>query len=135
MSPSISICWSLSHGILSESQWDALIPAKATEQYYNEVMAVLPNVHDFYRHYEMPGLGHCFGRRSGQPSSLFDQLRAWVENGTAPEQSPVNVTVLDGTVQQRVICPYPQTAVFTEKSCRDDAGGSCWSCAVGTSSA
>ncbi|RKK82623.1 hypothetical protein BFJ71_g15211 [Fusarium oxysporum] len=67
---------------------DGLIPPKGTEQYYNEVMAVLPDIHDFYRYYEVPGLGHCFGGASGQPTLLFQQLQAWVENGTVPEKTP-----------------------------------------------
>ncbi|KAK0714145.1 hypothetical protein B0T26DRAFT_385845 [Lasiosphaeria miniovina] len=47
---------------------------------------------------------------SGQPSGLFAQLRAWVENGTAPESTPVNVTKLDGAVEGRVPSPYLQKA-------------------------
>ncbi|EAQ83412.1 hypothetical protein CHGG_09816 [Chaetomium globosum CBS 148.51] len=88
----------------------------------------LKDTSDFYRHYEFPGLGHCFDRASGQPTSLFDQLRTWVENGTAPEHTPVDVKVLDGSIQHRIVCPYPQVAKFQEKGCEDPAEASCWSC-------
>ncbi|KAH6847539.1 Tannase/feruloyl esterase [Chaetomium sp. MPI-CAGE-AT-0009] len=108
--------------------WDPLIPAGATRQYYGEVTALLPDTPDFYRHYELPGLGHCFGRASGQPTSLFDQLRAWVENGTAPEHTPVDVKVLDGSVHHRIVCPYPQIAKFDKDGCENPAEARCWSC-------
>jgi hypothetical protein len=127
---SVISVWS---GPLTERQWDGLVPAKSTGQYYDDVTALLPEVHDFYHHYEVPGLAHCFGGKSGQPSSLFEQLRAWVENGTAPAHTPVNVTVLDGTTQHRIICPYPQKAKFDGDSCENDADASCWSCADASS--
>ena len=87
-----------------------------------------PDTPDFYRHYEFPGMGHCFGHASGQPTSLFDQLRAWVENGTAPEHTPVDVKVLDGSTHHRIACPYPQVAKFEKDGCEDPAEASCWSC-------
>ncbi|KAK3386169.1 tannase and feruloyl esterase [Podospora didyma] len=89
---------------------DNMIPWQGTRQYYDAVAARVPDVHGFYRHYEVPGLGHCSGGPSGQPDSLFAQLRAWVENGTAPAESPIKVTLQNGTVQNRVLCPYPQKA-------------------------
>ncbi|KAK3292852.1 tannase and feruloyl esterase-domain-containing protein [Chaetomium fimeti] len=92
------------------------------------VTALLSDTPDFYRHYELPGLGHCIGRASGQPTSLFDQLRAWVENGTAPEHTPVDVTVLDGSLQHRIACPYPEVAKFEKDGCEDPADAGCWSC-------
>jgi len=107
---------------------DPLVPFKATQQYYDEVSALLPDAHNFYRHYQVPGLQHCFGGASGQPSNLFEQLRAWVENGTTPQQTPVDVTVKDGSLQHRIVCPYPQTATFDKKRCRDATSASCWSC-------
>ncbi|KAI1417254.1 tannase and feruloyl esterase [Hypoxylon sp. FL1857] len=107
---------------------DNIIPTKGTEKYYQEVSAILPDIHDFYRHYEVPGLGHCFGGRSGSPTSLFDQLRGWVENGTAPEQTPVQLKDVNGTVQDRILCPYPQKARF-DKICGDTLNTKRWFCA------
>lgn len=73
-------------------------------------------------------MGHCLlAGPSGGPLRLFDQLRAWVENGTAPGQTPVQVTDLQGKLQNRIACPYPQTAVF-EKRCKAVAEARCWSC-------
>ncbi len=72
-------------------------------------------------------MGHCTGGPSGGPTSLFNQLRAWVENGTAPDQSPVKITDLAGAEQNRILCPYPQKAVF-DRRCGVAAKARCWSC-------
>jgi hypothetical protein len=97
------------------------------QKYYNAVASILPDVGDFYRHYEAPGLGHCWGGASGQPTNLFAQLRAWVENGTAPGPSPVNITDREGGLQPRILCPYPQKARLDEK-CGNSSLIDCWSC-------
>ncbi|KAK3346358.1 Tannase/feruloyl esterase [Lasiosphaeria hispida] len=106
---------------------DNVIPPGGSEKYYQEVSALLPDTPSFYRYFEVPGLGHCFGGRAGQPSSLFEQLRAWVENGTAPGQTPIDVNAADGTVHHRILCPYPHVSVFDE-GCGDAAAVACWSC-------
>ena len=112
---------------LTERQIDQLIPSKGIEKYYNNVARLL-SVHEFYRHYELPGMGHCLvNGPSGGPLNLFNQLRAWVENGTAPEETPVKVTDLQGNIQNRIACPYPQKAVFN-KGCATAAEVRCWSC-------
>ncbi|KAI0546545.1 Tannase/feruloyl esterase [Xylaria curta] len=108
---------------------DNIIPIGGSQQYYNEVASISPNVHDFYRYFEVPGLGHCFGGRSQQPSNLFEQLRLWVENGTAPETSPINVTDVTGSqvLGSRILCPYPQRQQLIE-GCTDTATAKCWTC-------
>ncbi|KAL1859956.1 hypothetical protein Plec18170_001904 [Paecilomyces lecythidis] len=107
---------------------DNIIPSKGTQKYFNTTASVLPDINTFYRHYEVPGLGHCFGGLSGEPTDLFAQLRAWVENGTRPGPSPIQITTSDGVVQQRILCPYPQRANL-DKDCGDTAAADCWSCA------
>ncbi|KAH8666481.1 Tannase/feruloyl esterase [Xylariales sp. PMI_506] len=106
---------------------DNTVAFGGTEKYYLEVSALLPEVQDFYRLYRVPGLGHCFSGKSGQPETLFSELRAWVENGTAPESLPVTITDLDDHTQNRIICPYPQNPQFDE-SCGDSGNAGCWSC-------
>ncbi|OTA61480.1 tannase and feruloyl esterase [Hypoxylon sp. EC38] len=106
---------------------DNIIPTKGTERYYREASTIFPDIHDFYRHYEVPGLGHCFGGASGLPTHLFDQLRAWVENGTAPQETLVQLMGVNGTVQDRILCPYPQKARF-DKICGDTSSTKCWFC-------
>ncbi|OBS20530.1 hypothetical protein FPOA_06892 [Fusarium poae] len=91
------------HGTL-----DALIPLQGTLDYYDSVAAVVPDVHDHYRMFEAPGVGHCFGGHGGQPQTSFDALRAWVENGTVPDTLPVSFTDKNGTLNSRFLCPYPK---------------------------
>ncbi|KAL1885591.1 hypothetical protein Plec18167_001086 [Paecilomyces lecythidis] len=90
---------------------DPTIPTKSTEAYYRAVRQVIPDVQNFYRYFQSPGLGHCSGGRGGQPTTLFDALRAWVENGTAPDSLPVKVNATGGVEQDRILCPYPAKTV------------------------
>ncbi|KAJ8128867.1 hypothetical protein O1611_g4766 [Lasiodiplodia mahajangana] len=108
---------------------DNTIPLGSSLQYYNAVASISPDIHNFFRLFEVPGLGHCFGGRSEQPSNLFAQLRQWVENGTAPETTPVNVTDTTGfqVLGARVLCPYPQQQQLV-KGCTDTSAAKCWSC-------
>ncbi|KAK0736667.1 Tannase/feruloyl esterase [Apiosordaria backusii] len=110
------------HGLI-----DQLLSPESTERYYRDVSAVLPDIHEFYRHYEVPGLEHCFGGPSGNPTGLLEQLRAWVEEDVVPEASPVEITKPDGKLEARVLCPYPQKAQF-DASCTDPTAARCWSC-------
>ncbi|KAJ6026615.1 Tannase/feruloyl esterase [Penicillium canescens] len=96
-----------------QGMMDQVIPVKGTERYYNAVSKVLPNVGEFYRMFEVPGLLHCSGGNGGQPSNTFDALRAWVENGTVPESLPHLYTPVEGGPEfERLLCPYPQMAVL-----------------------
>ncbi|KAK1518026.1 uncharacterized protein CCOS01_12283 [Colletotrichum costaricense] len=98
------------HGLADQS-----ISPGGTLRYYNTVSDVVGgNISSFYKYYRVPGLEHCWGGRGGQPEALFAQLRAWVENGTEPESSPVIVTLPDGSTQEQVLCPYPQKARFDD---------------------
>ncbi|KAF4624789.1 hypothetical protein G7Y89_g13380 [Cudoniella acicularis] len=91
---------------------DQIIPPKGTRHYYDAVTAVTPDVHDFYRVFEVPGLGHCYGGNGGQPTAVFDAMRAWVENGTVPNTLPISFRDANGTENHRILCPYPQKARF-----------------------
>ncbi|KAI1159717.1 Tannase/feruloyl esterase [Nemania serpens] len=108
---------------------DNVIPLGGSQQYYNAVASMSPDIHSFYRLFEVPGLGHCFGGRSQQPSDLFAQLRLWVENGKAPEASPINITDITGShvLGSRVLCPYPQRQRLIQ-GCADTAAAKCWAC-------
>lgn len=106
---------------------DPILPHKSSERYYEAVSSIVPNVGNFYRHYRIPGLEHCFGGLTSNPTSLFQQLRAWVENGTVPESLPVQLTGPNGDKQDRIVCPYPQRAKYLT-SCGDTALARCWEC-------
>ncbi|KAI0883782.1 tannase and feruloyl esterase [Annulohypoxylon maeteangense] len=106
---------------------DNIVPTKGSEKYYNEVNARVSDVDGFYRYFEVPGLGHCGYGPGGLPTGLFEQLRNWVENGTAPEQTSFELKGVNGTSQNRIACPYPQKAKLDE-TCGDAANSKCWLC-------
>lgn len=91
---------------------DESIPIKSSEHYYLAVSKKMPEVQDFYRYFEAPGLGHCSGGVGGQPLTTFDALRRWVENGKVPETLPVHYNTTDGIKSSRNLCPYPAKAVY-----------------------
>ncbi|KAE8382461.1 Tannase/feruloyl esterase [Aspergillus bertholletiae] len=95
------------HGMIDPS-----IPTKGTEFYYNSVQEAFPDAPEFYRFFESPGLAHCSGGKGGQPTTVFDALRDWVENGTAPETLPVEYTGPNGETLARFLCPYPAKAQY-----------------------
>ena len=78
-------------------------------------------VHDSYRLFMAPGMGHCGG---GDGPSTFDTLTAlerWVEHGQAPDRVIASRS-RDGAVDRtRPLCPYPQIATYTGSGSTDDA--------------
>ncbi|KAH6646161.1 Tannase/feruloyl esterase [Truncatella angustata] len=86
---------------------DDITPSKNTQHYYKEVLKIMPDAHGFFRYFEVPGLGHCYGGNGGQPTHAFEALRDWVENGKAPDNIAIDVP-RHGQAQRRVICPFPQ---------------------------
>ncbi|KAI2629295.1 tannase and feruloyl esterase [Hypomontagnella submonticulosa] len=106
---------------------DNLIPPEGTNEYFRKVSKAVDGIDDFFRYYQVPGLAHCFGGSRLQPTSLFAQLQAWVENGTAPEDSPVSFVDPKGVTHDRIICPFPKEAHFNS-GCGDTAKAECWAC-------
>ncbi|KAJ3502450.1 hypothetical protein NLJ89_g8883 [Agrocybe chaxingu] len=82
---------------------DPNIPPKATRHYHEAVSSVIPEVNDFFRVFEVPGLQHCSGGNGGQPTTIFDQMRAWVENGTVPETLPISFTDIPLAIASRSV--------------------------------
>ncbi|KAI5921178.1 Tannase/feruloyl esterase, partial [Camillea tinctor] len=107
--------------------YDQVIPIQATEDYYDRIREFVPNVQDFYRFYEVPGLAHCFG--NGQPTTVFDALRAWVENGTAPHSLPTTFIDGYGRTNNRILCPYPERAILRE-DCGNTTDTACFVCSA-----
>ncbi|ROW11899.1 hypothetical protein VPNG_04902 [Cytospora leucostoma] len=107
---------------------DGIIPTKGTEAYYNAVAAILPDIQSFYRYYPVPGLGHCFGGLGQGPTTLFDAMRAWVENGTIPEELPVSFTDTAGQTNNRFLYPYPAQTIYNS-TYRDSIVTKCFYCA------
>ncbi|KAJ5684253.1 uncharacterized protein N7477_000598 [Penicillium maclennaniae] len=98
---------------------DPLIPTNGTVDYYTRAMKFDPEVADYYRFFLAPGVGHCGGGAGFDPSdTVFDTLRAWVENGTVPDTLEGIATAIDhsNSSATRVghLCPYPKVFTYTK---------------------
>ncbi|KAH8725721.1 Tannase/feruloyl esterase [Phaeosphaeriaceae sp. PMI808] len=95
---------------------DGLIPTKGTSDYYDRATNFTPDVKDFFRYFEVPGLAHCAGGSGGQPTATFQALVDWVENGVVPETLPIKFNDTAGTQYDRILCPYPEKARLISNS-------------------
>jgi Tannase and feruloyl esterase len=75
-------------------------------------MAKDPSIHDYYRHYEAPGVGHCYTATGLYPQGIFASLIKWVEQGIKPDTLDVDVSGLTGPPKHRILCPYPQRSKY-----------------------
>ena len=112
--------------LISYHGWsDPQIAPGGVTQYYERVVETLggrDKMHDGYRLFMAPGMGHCSG---GEGPNTFDMLTAlarWVEAGMAPDQITATITrptaMLD---RSRPLCPYPQVAVYKGSGSTDEA--------------
>lgn len=98
-------------------------PGNATQYYQRVVDAVgdTAGVHESYRLFMAPGMGHCGGGAGPNSFDMLPELEAWVEKGEAPN-AVVAEHRTDGVVDQtRPLCPYPQQAVYQGNGSTDDA--------------
>jgi pimeloyl-ACP methyl ester carboxylesterase len=98
---------------------DRLIQPNSTLDYYQRVSDKFDDVHDFYRFFEAPGVGHCAGGVGAQPVGELEALVKWVEQGVAPDTlSAVNATLygeLPGPGQslpERNLCAWPKVQTY-----------------------
>ena len=111
--------------LLSYHGWSdpQISPANVT-QYYRRVVEAIGSrdaIHDSYRLFMAPGMGHCGGGNGPSRFDMVSVLEAWVENGEAPDQI-IASRVRDGEVDRtRPLCPYPEQAVYTGSGSTDDA--------------
>lgn len=111
--------------LLSYHGWSdpQISPANAT-QYYGRVVDLVGSreeVHDSYRLFMAPGMGHCGGGAGPSRFDMLTALEAWVEGGEAPDHV-VASRVRDGEVDRtRPLCPYPERAVYTGSGSTDEA--------------
>jgi feruloyl esterase len=75
-------------------------------------MAKDPLVHDYYRYFEAPGVGHCYTASGLYPQSLFESLIKWVEHGVKPDTLESDISGLTGPRKKRILCPYPTRARY-----------------------
>lgn len=91
---------------------DLLIPPNGTSDYYEQVMALDPHIRDYYRLFEAPGVGHCWGGIGPFPGDAFASLMRWVEEGIAPDVLAGTSPPVNGKVQHRPLCPYPLVSAY-----------------------
>ncbi|KAF2626197.1 tannase and feruloyl esterase [Macroventuria anomochaeta] len=94
---------------------DGFIPTRGTENYYKRVNDTTSAIDDLFRDFEVPGLAHCSGGHSGQPTSTFQALVGWAEKGVVPDTLPIEFNDMKGIQHQRILCPYPEKASLKEK--------------------
>lgn len=89
-------------------------PANAT-QYYDLVTEQLGGrtaIHDDFRLFMVPGMGHCSGGPGPDSFDMVTELENWVENDIAPD-SVVAEHRSGGVVDRtRPLCPFPEVAVY-----------------------
>ena len=110
---------------------DQLIYPRGVINYYRQMAARygsggkpdFKNLQNFYRLYRAPGVGHCgLGSTGPVPVDPFDALVNWVEHGVAPESLLASGgSAAPSTGRTRLICPYPQTAIYNGTGDINDA--------------
>jgi len=73
------------------------------------------NVDDFFRYFQVPGLGHCGGGPAVTPPATFHALVDWVEKEVVPETLPVSFNDTAGIQYDRFLCPFPMKARLISK--------------------
>ncbi len=93
--------------------------------YYNSVVRVMggeAETQEFFRLFLLPGVGHCGGGDGPDTVDWLAVIRAWVEDGIAPDQIIAAKLERTGNViRTRPICPYPQVAVYKGTGDTNDA--------------
>jgi hypothetical protein len=108
------IAW---HGLADEA-----IPPNGTIAYYEEVLKNDPDAQDFYRFFEAPGVGHCYGGLGPIPNGAMSQLIEWVEN----DQVPAVLHATKGSNDTaRDLCPYPLRQTFVGGDSRNASSFTC----------
>ena len=68
---------------------------------------------DSLRLFMMPGVQHCFFGPGPDLWERFEPAKKWVEKGEAPDRIIAIKKPFDVVTNERPLCPFPQTAVYT----------------------
>ncbi|KAK9415288.1 putative Carboxylic ester hydrolase [Seiridium unicorne] len=99
--------------------------ANETADYWTrvqETMGSTIDVHEFYRLFLAPGVGHCGGGYGAEPVDPFDVLISWVEDGTVPD-----ILAASGNGLTRNLCLYPKELQYTGAG--NISSAESWTCA------
>ena len=92
---------------------DLALAPLGTIDYYERLEAGDPAARDYARLYMLPGVLHCSGGPGPDRVDWVEAIRAWVEEGRAPERLLASKLGEDGQpTMTRPLCPYPQVAVY-----------------------
>ena len=92
--------------------------------YYKSVVRKMgeKQTRDFFRLFMVPGMGHQMGT-NGIENFTFDSLKVvldWKQTGKAPDQIVATRYKNGKEVGKRLICAYPQIAVYNGTGAQDD---------------
>lgn len=116
--------------ILFHGTADPVFSFKDTADWVARLRASNPDADSFLRFYAIPGMPHGRGGNAPYDVDFLDALIAWVEQGAAPgplvgrfpEADEVRP---DNAGAERLLCPWPQMAVFTGGDPRTAASFAC----------
>ena len=100
--------------LMAHGMSDALVSTRATEQYYDRVVATMgaSRVTSFLRFYEIPGYGHAISTVYNAAWDSLTTMENWVERGVAPPAQVVADTVgVPG--RTRPLCEYRRSRATT----------------------
>ena len=107
---------------------DLALSPLGTIDYYVRLAAEDASARDYARLYMLPGVLHCAGGPGPDRVDWVEAIRAWVEEGRAPERLVASKLGGDGVTMTRPVCPYPQVAVYDGSGDPNDAAS--FACAV-----
>ncbi len=96
---------------------DTVIPAQPMVDFYGEVVDVTFDgdraaSDESVRLFMPPGVAHCAGGPGPDSWDRLAPIVEWVENGTPPDSLTVQKLDDGAVVNERLVCPYPEQAVY-----------------------
>ncbi|MBI2431262.1 MAG: tannase/feruloyl esterase family alpha/beta hydrolase [Candidatus Hydrogenedentes bacterium] len=98
--------------ILWHGWGDPALPALSLIDYYEQVKALDPQAENYVRLFMVPGCLHCGGGPGPSNVDWLPILRAWREEGKAPDVIIATGKEKDGATPERPLYPYPQQAMY-----------------------
>jgi feruloyl esterase len=109
--------------MLSGGWNNALVPAGAVLDYYNNVQARIgiEDTRQGVRLYMVPGMIECNGGPGTDTFDMLGVMQRWVESGQAPNEVLAARVEHGKVVRTRPLCPYPQVATYQGSGSTDEA--------------
>jgi feruloyl esterase len=114
---------------------DPQISPGISPQYYWRVVGALGGrdvIHDNYRLFMAPGMGHCSGGEGPDKFNMIAALERWVELGEPPDRIIASRIRPGESDLTRPLCPYPQVASYIGSGSTNNADN--FNCALPTNS-